>query len=83
MNSYLKMNFILKLTFFILINFCIIFQISFFKNLMLIRFQRIEANYLYVSQTNFIKKISHMNCFYISSWYETLWFKKASDNPKK
>jgi len=35
---------------------------QFFKNLILIRFKRIEANYLYVYQTNFILKISHMNC---------------------
>jgi hypothetical protein len=31
-----------------------------FKNLILIRFKGIEANYLYVYQTNFIVKISHM-----------------------
>ncbi len=37
---------------------------QFFKNLMLIRFKRIEANYLYVHQTNFIKKLSHMKFFY-------------------
>jgi hypothetical protein len=29
----------------------------------LIIFEGIEANYLYVYQTNLIKKISHMNCF--------------------
>ncbi len=32
----------------------------FLKNLMLIRFKRIEANYLYVYQRKFILKISHM-----------------------
>jgi hypothetical protein len=41
----------------------------FFKNLILIRFKGIEANYLYVYQTNFIKKIIHMNCFnFIAIW---------------
>jgi hypothetical protein len=33
---------------------------QFLKNIILIRFKRIEVNYLYVSQTNFIKKISHI-----------------------
>jgi len=32
---------------------------QFFKIFILIRFKEIEANY----QTNFILKISHMNCF--------------------
>jgi len=36
---------------------------QFFKNLILIRFKKIEANYLYVYQTNFILKISYMNIF--------------------
>ncbi len=36
---------------------------QFFKIFILIRFKEIEANYLYVYQTNFILKISHMNCF--------------------
>jgi hypothetical protein len=36
---------------------------QFFKNLILIKIREIEANYLYVYQTNFILKISHMN------WY--------------
>jgi hypothetical protein len=36
---------------------------QFFKNLILIRFERIEANYLYAYQTNFILKINHMNWF--------------------
>jgi hypothetical protein len=35
-----------------------------FKNLILIRFKKIEANYLYVCQTNFILKISHINLFF-------------------
>jgi hypothetical protein len=48
---------------FILINSCIIFQINFLKNLILIRIKGIEANYLYVHQTNFTLKINHMNCF--------------------
>jgi len=54
---------------------------QFFKNLILIRSKIIESNYLYVYQTNFILKINHMNFFY-NSWYETSWYKKASDNPK-
>jgi hypothetical protein len=33
------------------------------SNLILLRFKGIEANYLYVYQTNFILKISHMNFF--------------------
>jgi hypothetical protein len=32
-----------------------------FKNLILIRFKGIEANHLYVYQTNFISKIKSMN----------------------
>jgi hypothetical protein len=36
---------------------------QFLKMFILIRFKEIEANYLYVYQTNFIFKISHMNCF--------------------
>jgi hypothetical protein len=61
---------------------------QFFKNLILIRFKGIEAKYLYVYQTNFIFLISHMNCFlhFILIWNvknnETLWYKKASENPK-
>jgi hypothetical protein len=44
-----------------------IFQINFFKNIILVTFKRIEANYLYVYQTNFSLKTSHMNLsFYIS-----------------
>jgi len=39
---------------FILINSCITFELLFFKNLILIRFKEIEANYLYVYETNFI-----------------------------
>jgi hypothetical protein len=39
------------------------FSNQFFKNLIWIRFKRIEANYLYVYQTNFTLKISHMNWF--------------------
>jgi len=39
------------------------FSNQFFKNLILIRFKGIEANYLYVYQTNFIFKISHMIFF--------------------
>ncbi len=39
------------------------FSNLFFKNLILIRFKGIEANYLYVYQTNFILKISHMIVF--------------------
>jgi hypothetical protein len=39
---------------------------QFFKNLILIRFKGIETNYLYVYQTNFILKISHMIDFYNS-----------------
>jgi hypothetical protein len=35
---------------------------QFFRNLISIRFKGIEVNHLYVYQTNFIKKISHMNC---------------------
>jgi hypothetical protein len=34
---------------------------QFCKKLILIRFKGIEANYLYVYQTNFTLKISHMN----------------------
>jgi hypothetical protein len=49
---------------FILINLCIIFQINFLKNLILIKFKGIEANYFYVYQTNFILKINHMNLFF-------------------
>jgi len=33
---------------------------QFFKNIILIKFKRIQANYLYVYQTNFSLKISHM-----------------------
>jgi hypothetical protein len=59
------------------------FSNQFVKNPILIRFKGIEANYLYVYQTNFIFKISHMNWFlhFIVIW--TSWYKKASDNPKK
>jgi hypothetical protein len=39
---------------------------QFFKNLILIRFEGIEANYLYIYQTNFILKICYMIFFYIS-----------------
>jgi hypothetical protein len=39
---------------FILINSSIIFELNFLKNLILIRFKGIEANYLYIYQTNFI-----------------------------
>jgi hypothetical protein len=46
---------------FILINSCITFQIIFLKNFILVRFKRIEVNYLYVYQTNFILKIDNMN----------------------
>jgi hypothetical protein len=42
------------------------FSNLFFQNLSLIGFKGTEANYLYVRQTNFILKISHMNFFYIS-----------------
>jgi hypothetical protein len=42
------------------------FQIDFCFIVNLIRFKRIEANYLYVHQTNFILKISHMIFFHIS-----------------
>jgi len=36
---------------------------QFCKNLILIRFKEIEANYLYVYQENFILKINYVNCF--------------------
>jgi hypothetical protein len=39
---------------------------QFFKNLILIRFEGIEANYLYIYQTNFSLKICYMIFFYIS-----------------
>jgi hypothetical protein len=54
-----------------------------FKNLIWIRFKRIEVSCLYVYPTNFILKISHTIYFYISHWYESLRYKKASENPKK
>jgi hypothetical protein len=38
----------------------------FFKNLILIRFKGIEANHLYVYQTNFTLKVRDMILFYIS-----------------
>jgi hypothetical protein len=38
---------------------------QFLKNLILIRFKGIEANYLCVYQINFILKINHMNFFHI------------------
>jgi hypothetical protein len=43
---------------------------QFFKNLILIKIREIEANYLYVYQTNFILKISHMNWYlhFIGRW---------------
>jgi hypothetical protein len=49
----------------------------------LIRFKGIEANYLYVYQTNFILKISHMNCFlhFIVIW--NLMIQKGKWQPKK
>jgi hypothetical protein len=51
---------------FILINSCIIFQIQFFNNLILVRFKGIEAKYFNVYQKKFIKKINLMNfIFYI------------------
>jgi len=49
---------------------CIIFQINFFKNLILIKFKGIEANYLYVYQTNFTLKISHMN---LKKYFIVIW----------
>jgi len=39
---------------------------QFCKNLILIRFKGIEANYLYVYQIDFTLRISHMNIFNIS-----------------
>jgi hypothetical protein len=54
-----------------------------FKNLILIRFNGIEANHLYVYKKKIILKIIHIKFFNISKSYETLWYKKASDNPKK
>jgi len=69
---------------FILINSCIIFQINFFKELHFNNiFQKLKLNYLYVYKKEIILKISCMKFYYISQWYETLWYKKASDNPKK
>jgi hypothetical protein len=65
MNSYLKNEFYIKILVYLKIGMSNFNQFLHnlsnqnFKNLMLIRFKRIEANYLYVYQTNFIKKISH------------------------
>jgi hypothetical protein len=42
------------------------FSNQIFKNLIYIRFKGIEANYLYVYQTNFILKIHQMNFLNIS-----------------
>jgi hypothetical protein len=56
---------------------------QFFLNLLLIRLKRIEANYLYVYQTNFILKISHINWFlhFIVIW--NLVIQKGKWQPKK
>jgi hypothetical protein len=68
---------------FILINSCIIFQIKFFKNLILINLKRIEANYLYVYQTTFVVKISQMDLlkYFIVIW--NLVVQKGKWQPKK
>jgi hypothetical protein len=76
-----KNNFILKLTCFILINSCL-FSNQFFKNLILIRFKGIEANHLYVYQTNFIFKISHMDCFLHFKAIWNLAIQKGKRQPK-
>jgi hypothetical protein len=83
MTFILKNLIIFKLICFILINSCIIFQIKFFFNLISIRLKGIEANYLYVYQTNFILKINHMNCFlcFIVIW--NLMIQKDKWQPKK
>jgi hypothetical protein len=63
MNSYLKNEFNIKILISLKIDMSYFNQLlhnlsnQFFKNLMLLRFKRIEANYLYVYQTNFIKSL--------------------------
>jgi hypothetical protein len=46
-------------------------------------FKRIEANYLYVYQTNFMLKFSHMIFLTFHSDLKPHDTKTASDNPKK
>jgi hypothetical protein len=59
------------------------FSNLFFKNLILIRFKGIEANYLYVYQTNFILKISHMTVFTFHSDMRPGDIKRQVTTPKK
>jgi hypothetical protein len=57
---------------------------SFFKNLVLIRFKGIKANYFYVYHKKIILKISHMNSFFtFHGDMKSCDTKKVSDNPKK
>jgi len=78
MNSILRFIFILKLMCFYLNQF-----LNTLSNLISIIFKRIEANYLYVYQTNFTLKINHMNCFlhFIVMWNLTI--QKGKWQPKK
>jgi hypothetical protein len=60
------------------------FSNIFFKNLILIRFKEIEANYLYFYETNLTLKISHMHCFFIfHSDMKPCDTKKVKRQPKK
>jgi hypothetical protein len=58
--------------------------INFFLNLILVRFKGIEANYLFVYQTHFNLKISHM--IFLKIFHSDIKprdTKRQSDNPKK
>jgi hypothetical protein len=60
------------------------FQIIFFKNLILIRFlKELKANYLYIYQTIFIYKINHMNYFLHSIVLWNLTIQKDKWQPRK